>query len=175
MIRLIRVVGAGTARLAYLERNPDPATPLWEREVEDALLGPVGLSHYDDPVSAVLVADEAGSVIGAALHYPHEALVGAQYVAAVMIDHRHRGRGLGAELLTAVVADALAHDPDRAHAAWVVHPDNAAMLHVSNAVGDRVGTTPAGYVMFVADRSWPNTASGGRTVLRPMPMPLQAT
>lgn len=153
MIRLIRVAGASTARLAYIERNPDPATPEWEREVEDALLGPVGVSHYTDQVSVVLVADEAGSVIGGALHYPHEALIGAQYIAAVLVDHRYRGRGLGAELLKAVVADALAHDPERAHAAWVVHPDNAAMLHVSGAVGERAMTTPTGYVLFVADRS----------------------
>lgn len=155
MIRLIRIDGASTARLAHIERNPDPATPAWERDVEAALLGPVGFSHYVDPASVVLAADEAGVIVGAALHYPHEALIGARYLAAVLIDHRHRGRRLGASLLGAAIADAFDRDSRRAHVAWVVHPDNVVMLHLSDSVGERVGTAATGLVLYVADRPSP--------------------
>lgn len=152
MIRLLRVTGASTARLAHIECNPDPTTPPWEREVEDALLGSVGISHYHDPSSVVLIADQAGVIVGAALHYPYEALIGTHYLAAMLVDHRHRRRGLGAQLLTAVIADALDRGSDRDHVVWVVHPDNAAMVRLSDTTGDRLGISPSGYVMFVADR-----------------------
>lgn len=138
---------AGTLwRLGNIEHEPD--APVWVAEVEAILLDGAAATHLREHGSAFLAADDTGQVVGAALHYNHESLTGAQYVAAILLDHRHRGSGLGRELMAAVLKDALTRS-GRPHVVWVVHPDNAPMLALSDSVGERLGTDPeTGYVQY---------------------------
>jgi GNAT superfamily N-acetyltransferase len=64
-----------------------------------------------------------------------------QYLAALYIDPRFRGEGLGAELFAAVLADARERT-GRPYVAWVVHPENTAMLKLSRAIGPEFATDP---------------------------------
>jgi GNAT superfamily N-acetyltransferase len=134
-------------RIGAIER--DPAATKWATDVERILLGGLAASHLGEPGSALLAADEEGRIVGAALHYAHEELVGVQYIAALLIDHRFRRRGLGRELFALVLDDARTRS-QRPYVAWAVHPDNAEMLALSAEVVAPFGTDDeTGYVQFV--------------------------
>jgi GNAT superfamily N-acetyltransferase len=134
-------------RIAAIQR--DPAATGWAIDVERILLDGLAVSHLGEPGSALLAADDEGRIVGAALHYEHEELVGVQYVAAVLIDHRFRRRGLGRELFDLVLDDARTRS-GRPYVAWAVHPGNVAMLALSVEIVATFSTDDeTGYVHFV--------------------------
>jgi RimJ/RimL family protein N-acetyltransferase len=149
-VRLIRLRAGTIRRLRELERTPSPDP--WVAEVESFILDGGAASHRLEPLSAILLADDAGRAIGAAVHHPAGRLAGAQYISAVLLDHRYRGRGLGDELFRAVIADARSTS-GRPYVTWVVHPDNAPMIALSRRVVSEhveIGTQQAtGYLIFV--------------------------
>lgn len=149
-MRLSKVGPRNLWQLKSIERTPN--APRWTVEVEDFLLGPGIGSHLHEPMSAILVADSLGRVIGAALHQPDEAFPGAQYLSAVLVDHRTRGQGLGRELLAAAIADARERS-GREYVRWSVHPRNAPMIALSRSVvtdGVELGVYDGtGYLIFV--------------------------
>jgi ribosomal protein S18 acetylase RimI-like enzyme len=72
-----------------------------------------------------------------------------QYLAALYIDPRFRGEGLGAQVFAAVLADARERS-GRPYVAWVVHPENVAMLKLSRALGREFAIDhETGYRQFV--------------------------
>lgn len=147
MLRLERLSVSTAWKLGLLERDPSP-TP-WGAEVERIVLGSIGASHLRDRGSALLLVGSAGEPVGAVLHYPHEDLPGMQYLAALLIDHRYRGEGLGRMLLSAAINDARDRS-GRSYVGWVVHGANAVMLHLSSEIGDAIGTDQeTGYRQFV--------------------------
>jgi GNAT superfamily N-acetyltransferase len=130
-MRLTRLRPATLKRLWSIERTPDAES--WVAEVEAFILDGGAWSHQFEPASSILVADESGTVIGAAVHHPAEEFPGARYISALLLDHRFRGRGLGRDLLRAVILDARERS-SREYVMWAVHPSNAAMIAVSRAV-----------------------------------------
>jgi GNAT superfamily N-acetyltransferase len=90
-------------------------------------------SHRFDPLSAVLLADDDGRVLGAAVHHPACAFPGTQYISALMIDHRRRGQGLGREFFVAVLADARERSGKR-YVIWTAHPQNKSMIARSRSL-----------------------------------------
>ncbi len=127
-MRLVRLRASSIRRLREIERTPN-AEP-WVAEVETFILDGGAAAHRLEPRSSILLADDAGQVIGAAVHHPAAGLVGAQYLSAVLLDHRFRGQGLGKRLLRSVVDDARSSS-GRPYVTWVVHPSNTAMIAVS--------------------------------------------
>lgn len=110
-------------------------------------------SHLGEPLSAILLIETPDrQTIGAAVHHPHNAMPGVQYLSAILIDHRWRRQKLGASALATVIADARARS-GRPYVAWAVHPLNAVMLKVSRTVvasGQGLAVDPgSGYVLFV--------------------------
>lgn len=149
-MKLIRLRASSVRRLREIEPTPD-AEP-WVAEVEKYLLEGGAASHRFDPLSAVLLADDDGRVLGAAVHHPASAFPGAQYISAVMIDHRRRGHGLGREFFVAVLADARERSGKR-YVIWTVHPQNKSMIALSKSlVADKkeFGIEPdSGYLIFI--------------------------
>ncbi len=100
----------------------------------------------------MLVADDSGRVVGAAVHHPSAMYPGAQYISAMLLDHRVRGRGLGRQFLDAVIADARSTS-GRPYVLWTVHPENHPMIAISRrtvATGVEFGTErTTGYLIFV--------------------------
>jgi RimJ/RimL family protein N-acetyltransferase len=134
-------------RLGDLQREISPSIPAFE--VERIIFEGTARSHLTDPGSAFLLIDDNDRVVGAALHYNHEELPFVQYLAALYIDPRFRGEGLGAEMFAAVLTDARERS-GRPFVAWVVHPENRAMLKLSRAIGPEFATDPeTGYRQFV--------------------------
>ncbi len=145
----LRKLSRGAIRqlVEAIERNPE-AEP-WEIEVENILLDGIGASHLYETGSALLLADDEGQIVGAALHYSDDRLPGAQYLAIVLVDHRYRGLGYGRSLLQAVVTDAISRS-GRSYAMWIVHRENAVMLRLSGDLGEALGVdSVTGYVQFV--------------------------
>jgi GNAT superfamily N-acetyltransferase len=145
----LRKLSRGAIRqlVEAIERNPE-AKP-WEVEVENILLDGIGASHLYETGSALLLADDQGQIVGAALHYTDDRLPGAQYIATVLVDHRYRRLGYGRALLQAVVSDAIDRS-GRTYAVWIVHPENAVMLRLSRDLGEELGVdSVTGYVQFV--------------------------
>ena len=145
----LRKLSRGAIRqlVEAIERNPE-AEP-WEIEVENILLDGIGASHLYETGSALLLADDEGQIVGAALHYSDDRLPGAQYIAIVLVDHRYRRLGYGRSLLQAVVTDAISRS-GRSYAMWIVHPENAVMLRLSGDLGEALGVdSVTGYVQFV--------------------------
>lgn len=130
-MKLSRVGARNLWQLRSIERTPDG--PAWIVEVEGFLLGPGVGSHLHEPRSAILIADSDGTTVGAALHRPDEAFPGAQYLSAMVIDHRMRGRGFGRALLVAAITDARERSA-RGYVRWSVHPDNTAMIALSRSI-----------------------------------------
>jgi L-amino acid N-acyltransferase YncA len=149
-MKLIRLRANSIRRLKEIERTPSPQT--WVAEVESFILDGGAASHRHEPLSAVLLADDDGRVVGAAVHHPSGAFPGAQYISAVLVDHRTRGRGLGRELMAAVIADARDRS-SREYVIWLVHPDNVAMVALSRSIvasGTELGHDRRnGYLIFV--------------------------
>jgi GNAT superfamily N-acetyltransferase len=145
----LRKLSRGAIRqlVEAIERNPE-AKP-WEVEVENILLDGIGASHLYETGSALLLADDQGQIVGAALHYTDDRLPGAQYIATVLVDHRHRRLGYGRALLQAVVTDAIERS-GRSYAVWIVHPENSVMLRISGDLGEELGVdSVTGYAQFV--------------------------
>jgi GNAT superfamily N-acetyltransferase len=149
-VRLVRLRATTIRRLREIERTPNAES--WVAEVESFILDGGAASHRLEPLSAIVLADDAGRTIGAAVHHPADGLPGAQYLSAVLLDHRFRGQGLGEKLLRAVVDDAR-QTSGRPYVTWVVHPANAAMIATSRRVvadGIELGVQPAtGYLIFI--------------------------
>jgi ribosomal protein S18 acetylase RimI-like enzyme len=145
----LRKLSRGAIRqlVEAIERNPE-AKP-WEVEVENILLDGIGASHLYETGSALLLADDQGQIVGAALHYTDDRLPGAQYIATVLVDHRYRRLGYGRALLQAVVTDAIERS-GRSYAVWIVHPENSVMLRISGDLGEELGVdSVTGYAQFV--------------------------
>jgi ribosomal protein S18 acetylase RimI-like enzyme len=145
----LRKLSRGAIRqlVEAIERNPE-AEP-WEIEVENILLDGIGASHLYETGSALLLADDHGQMVGAALHYSDDRPHGAQYIATVLVDHRYRRLGYGRALLQAVVTDAIERS-GRSYAVWIVHPENSVMLRISGDLGEELGVdSVTGYAQFV--------------------------
>jgi GNAT superfamily N-acetyltransferase len=134
-------------RLDELEREANPSLPTLE--VEKVIFNATARSHLGDPGSASLLIDGDGRTVGAALHYNHEELPFVQYIAALFLDHRFRGQGLGRSAFDSVVADARARS-GRPYVAWIVHPENVAMLKLSRGITTQFGVDEEkGYLQFI--------------------------
>jgi GNAT superfamily N-acetyltransferase len=149
-VRLIRLRPNTIRRLQEIERTPN-ADP-WVAEVESFILDGGAASHRFEPLSAILLADDDGRLVGAAVHHPDAAYPGAQYISAVLVDHRMRGQGLGRAVFRAVIDDARSSS-GRPYVLWVVHPQNLAMIALSRemvAGGVEVGRERnSGYLIFI--------------------------
>jgi GNAT superfamily N-acetyltransferase len=149
-MKLIRLRASSVRRLREIERTPN-AEP-WVAEVEAYVLDGGAASHRLDPLCAVLLADDDGHVLGAAVHHPASSFAGAQYISALMIDHRRRGQGLGREFFVAVLADARERS-GKAYVIWTVHPQNESMMALSKSlVADKKEfgiETDSGYLIFI--------------------------
>lgn len=145
-LELVQLGPATFHRLRELDRTPGQPDR-WVAEVEDFILGPGVGSHFDEPASHILLAVHGEQVIGAVIHHPDD-LPGAEYISAVLVDHRKRGQGYGKQLLAAAIEHAITAS-NRQHALWVVHPDNAPMIKLSEAAGELVGAHSSGYLVFV--------------------------
>jgi GNAT superfamily N-acetyltransferase len=149
-MKLIRLRASSVRRLREIERTPN-AEP-WVAEVEAYVLDGGAASHRLDPLSAVLLADDDGHVLGAAVHHPASGFAGAQYISALMIDHRRRGQGLGREFFVAVLADARERS-GKAYVIWTVHPQNESMIALSKSlVADKKEfgiEADSGYLIFI--------------------------
>jgi RimJ/RimL family protein N-acetyltransferase len=147
VIKLRKLNNRNLWRLGELHRETSPSVAAFE--VERIIFEGTARSHLSDPGSAFLLLDGSDRVVGAALHYNHEELPFVQYLAALYIDPRFRGEGLGAEVFAEVLADARERS-GRPYVAWVVHPENAPMLKLSRALGPEFATDPeTGYRQFV--------------------------
>ncbi len=147
MIKLRKLNNRNLWRLGELQRETLPSVPA--SEVERIIFDGTARSHLGDPGSAFLLIDDRDRVVGAALHYNHEELPYVQYIAALYLDPRFRGEGLGAQAFAAVLADARERS-GRPYVAWVVHPQNSPMLNLSRALGPEFATDPeTGYLQFV--------------------------
>lgn len=147
MINLHKLSNRTLWRLSGLERERDlsPST----LEVERIIFDGAARGYFGDPGSAFLLIDGDGRVVGAALHYNHEQLRFVQYIAALFLDHRFRGEGLGREAFAAVVADARQRS-GRPYVAWIVHPENVAMLKLSRGITTQFGVDEdTGYLQFI--------------------------
>jgi RimJ/RimL family protein N-acetyltransferase len=148
VIKLRKLNNRNLWKLGELHREDFPAAPA--SEVERIIFEGTATSHLRDPGSAFLLIDDRDEIVGAALHYNHEELLYVQYVAALYLDPRFRGRGLGGEAFNAVLTDARERS-GRPYVAWVVHPENTAMLKLSRVLGPEFATDPAtGYAQFVS-------------------------
>lgn len=132
MVKVTRLDAACIHRLGSIERSTTDQP--WVREVEDFVLLGGAASHLGEPRSAILLLElNSRQVIGAAVHHPHHAMPGVQYLSAILIDHRWRGKKLGPAALAATIDDARVRS-GRPYVAWTVHPQNAVMLRVSRQV-----------------------------------------
>ena len=144
--QLHRLTNRTLWRIDQLQREPSAAE--WEAEVERIVFDGAAASHLRDHGSAFLAAGASGTIVGAGLHYPHETMQVLQYIAAVFVDPRNRGRGLGRSLMRAIVDDALVRS-GRPYVAWVVHPLNTAMVAISRELAAEIGVDePTGYLQF---------------------------
>ncbi len=149
-MRLIRLRASNIYRLKELERTP--GANFWTPEVESFILDGGAASHRFEPSSSILLAEVEGQTVGAAVHHPSDTFHGAQYVSAVLVDHRRRGSGFGRQLLQAVIDDARGSS-GRPYVLWVVHPDNTAMMTLSRSIvstGSEIASDHStGYLTFV--------------------------
>ncbi len=147
VIRLQKLSDRTLRQLGELLREQDPSLPTLE--VERIIFEGTAQTHLGDPGSAFLLIDGDGRIVGAALHYNHEQLPFVQYIAAFFLDRRFRGEGLGREAFAAVVADARERS-GRPYVAWIVHPENVAMLKLSREITTQLGIDEdTGYLQFV--------------------------
>jgi len=146
-LELVELGPATLHRLHELERTPGEPDP-WVSEVEDFILGPAVGTHIDEPASHILLAVDGDQAVGALVHHPDENYPGAEYISAIVVDHRKRGQGYGEQLLAAAIEHAIAASK-RPHALWAVHPNNAPMIKLSESVGELVGVHSSGYRVFV--------------------------
>lgn len=128
--------------------EPSPNAEDFTREVETYLLGPVVRDLVTGRIRHAWGIESDGRTIGLVAHRPHPDW-NAELLQALMIDHRFRGRGLS-RIVVAELVSAILSEPDCGHVMWLVHPENAAMIHVSRSYTGEVGLQQAdGYVMFV--------------------------
>ena len=149
MIKLRPLRPSTVGQLArHLTRTPD--APAWLAEVEDYILewGPAAV--FRTKAGQVLLVDDDGTVIGAAVHLPHDRFPATQRLSAVLLDHRYRGQGRGADVLRAAVLAAHS-ESGQPHVMWMVHQDNQHMQHLSSKVGEYV-VTDGDYQVFVHDQ-----------------------
>jgi ribosomal protein S18 acetylase RimI-like enzyme len=130
-VKLVRLGPSTIHRLKAIELTLDPAP--YVAEIEAFMFGRGAATHLHEPHSALILADDSDNIVGAALHCQDESLPGCQYIAAILVDCRVRGRGFGRLLLDAVIADARQRSGHE-YVRWLVHPDNAAMLKVSRSI-----------------------------------------
>jgi GNAT superfamily N-acetyltransferase len=132
--RLITIELLTASTMYQLEEvEPSNATPAFVREVESFVLvsAPRRVQLGE---ASMLLARFDGIAVGAAVHAASR-FVGAQYLQALMIDHRWRGQGIGRALLAQSVQDAHIRS-SRQFVFWQVHRDNAVMLHISATLAD---------------------------------------
>lgn len=124
--------------LATFEREPDAV------EVDDAMLA--AALFTDAPVVFATVADDAGEVLGMAIHFRNFSTwtgrVGI-YLEDLYVRPEHRGRGVGRALL----ADLARTATDRGYARvdWSVLDWNRTAIDVYRSVGARPMTGWTGY------------------------------
>lgn len=148
-LKLVELGPANFYLLDAIERTPEP-TAEWVREVEDFILGPAVRTHLDDPASFIVAVEIDAEVRGAVVHHPLVSYPGSEYISAVLLDHRSRGKGHGRRLMEAVVQHAT-DASGRGYAVWAVHPGNVAMLELSAVVGEQFAVDEqTGYCFFVA-------------------------
>ncbi len=146
-LALVELAPASFHRLRELERTPGEPDP-WVSEVEDFIFGPAVGTHLGEPASRILLAVDGDQVVGAVVHHPDERYPGAEYISAIVVDHRKRGLGYGKQLLAAAIEHTITASK-RPHALWAVHPNNAPMIKLSENVGELVGVHSSGYQVFV--------------------------
>ena len=147
-MRIVRVGGRNVWRLAHIERTPDAS--IWAAEAEEFLLDGRAAFHVRRTGTTMLaVMDE--TFIAVAILYPDPIFQNCNRLGSLAVDHRKRGRGVGRLLFAAMLTEACL---SASYAVWLVHPDNAAMLHISRH-DPRVrheAVDESGYVVFFADR-----------------------
>jgi GNAT superfamily N-acetyltransferase len=147
-VRILRVTAQNAWRLQQIERTPDASS--WVREAEDFLLDGRAFRHLRNS-GTIMLAAEAGTVIGAAIAYTDPTYQHTARLGSMVIDHRHRRQQVGATLFGALLTAALRNE---SYAIWLVHADNEPMLRLSrshSAVRDEAPTRD-GYIQFFAER-----------------------
>jgi GNAT superfamily N-acetyltransferase len=148
-VRVVRVGGRNVWRLAHIERTPDAS--IWVAEAEEFLLDGRAAFHLRRPGTIMLaVMDE--TFIAAAILYPDPVFQDCNRLGSLAVDHRQRGRGVGRLLFAALLTEAFL---SASYAVWLVHPENAAMLHISRhdlRVSDE-SVDESGYTVFLAERT----------------------
>jgi GNAT superfamily N-acetyltransferase len=141
----VEVLGPGTVyRLAAITRTAAPQP--WVEEVEDFALGGGAAEVLRSGVGEVLLVSDGEELIGAAIHRPHGSSR-AQLVAAFVLDHPVRGRGLAVPAFEAVLDHVHRYN---AFILWLVHEDNEPMRKVSDTLcGEPELRDEDGYLMYV--------------------------
>lgn len=122
----------------------------WAAEAERFMLGAelaTFARRFQDELRIDVIV-EHGDVVGAAASYPDQRF-DALRIGAIVVDHRHRGRGLGQAMLRSIVDRSIAVEQT---VIWLIHPDNAPMLRASRVALPSAAevATADGYLMFVA-------------------------
>jgi GNAT superfamily N-acetyltransferase len=145
-MRLVRVSASHLWQLESIERSPEPSA--WASQAESFMLDGRAAWLSRQP-GAILLAAHDIECVGAGLAYPDPTHHDTMRLAAIVVSHRHRGFGVGTLLLGSMI-EAAQHVSS--YVIWLVHQDNAAMLHLSrrhHAVADEAEADD-GYIAFFA-------------------------
>ncbi len=96
------------------------------------------------------VMDE--TFIAAAILYADPIFQDCNRLGSLAVDHRQRGRGVGRLLFASMLTEAFL---SASYAVWLVHSDNAAMLHISrhDPPVSHESVDESGYAVFFAERT----------------------
>ena len=122
----------------------------WVREAEHFLFGgelAEFARRYQDELF-IWTLGEDGVIVAVGVEYPDQRFEAIR-LGVIVVDQRHRGRGLGSIVLHELVST---HVAKGTTALWLVHPLNRSMLKCSRRLEPKPdeATVSDGYIMFVA-------------------------
>jgi GNAT superfamily N-acetyltransferase len=145
-MRLVRITASNLWQLETIERSPEPST--WVGEAESFILDGRAAWLSRQPGAIFLAAHDV-ECVGAGLAYLDPTYHDTMRLAAIAVSHPHRGTGIGKLLLGSMIE---ASQQVSSYVIWLVHRDNAAMLHLSRhhpSVADETAADD-GYIAFFA-------------------------
>lgn len=147
-MNIIRLPLAHLHRLGGIERTINPNE--WTSEVEEFVFGKqlTDAARSYKAALRITAIESEGVIIAAAVSFPDPLFEATTRIAALVVDPRHRGRGVGQTLLQAAVSEIV---EEAATACWLVHPNNVGMLRCSRRIEPRPEeATVLDYNMFVS-------------------------